>query len=270
MKSLLLGLHEDLHALREKLEHQCTVLSRQFTAVERLTNPCITLSNGSLKFLPPPHGDQLKAAEDTVIAYLDHRTADQKDATIESQSLIPVDPKLPLLVDLILQTCSQYLDQKPVHTFDWRDSALAQIIEATLGPIIDSGSSEPAWLQVSDSELASLGASIASLQAFEHPLMQSGTGNEGFLAGFLRDMALKQGGFKSFRSRLVLNKDEWRDLTKCLSAEVAETVLSLYKVIEKALKAALELNLPLQEKMRLVRLATDAISLSLHLTRDET
>ena len=48
MKSLLLGLHEDLHALREKLEHQCTVLSRQFTAVERLTNPCITLSNGSL------------------------------------------------------------------------------------------------------------------------------------------------------------------------------------------------------------------------------
>lgn len=83
-------------------------------------------------------------------------------------------------------------------------------------------------------------------------------------------MALKQGGFKSFRSRLVLNKDEWRDLTKCLSAEVAETVLSLYKVIEKALKAALALDLPLQEKMRLVRLATDAISLSLHLTRDKT
>lgn len=91
-----------------------------------------------------------------------------------------------------------------------------------------------------------------------------------FWQAFLRDMALKQGGFKSFRSRLVLNKDEWRDLTKCLSAEVAETVLSLYKVIEKALKAALALDLPLQEKMRLVRLATDAISLSLHLTRDKT
>lgn len=270
MKSLLLGLHKDLHALRQKLGHQCTVISRQLSAVERLTNPGMMLSDGSLKSLPPPYGTRLKAAEDAVITYLDQKRAGDTASATDGQPLMPTDPKLPLLISLISQTCSQYLSQSVARRIDWRTSALVPIMEDMLGPVMDCDITEPAWLQVSDSEIASLGSSIASLQTFEHPLARSGAGDEGFLASFLRDMALEQGGFKSFRSRLALNKDEWRDLTKCLNAEVAEVVLGLYGMVEEVLQSALLLDLSLPEKMRLVRMATDAISLSLHLTRDET
>ena len=269
MKSLLLGLRNDLSVLQEKLKHQCTVLSRQLVAVERLTNPGMVLSNGSLKPLPPPYGDQLKAAEDAVIAYLDQKRTGSKNASVEDQSLMPVDPKLPLLTNLISQTCSKYLCQRTAQIVDWRASALVPIMEGVLGPVSDSDISEPAWLQVSDGEMESLWSSIATLKTFEHPLARSGTDDEGFLASFLRDIALEQGGFRSFRSRLVLSKDEWKDLIKCLSAGVVETVLGLYKMVEATLEAALLLDLSLQEKMRLVRMATDATSLSLYLTRDE-
>lgn len=268
MKSLLLGLHKDLHTLRQKLEHQCTAISRQVIAVERLTNPGMMLLGGSLKSIPPPYGTRLKAAEDAVITYLDHKHTEDKTSSADDQPLMPSDPKLPLLINMTLQTCSQYLSQKAARIIDWRTSTLIPIMEDTLGPITDSNINEQAWVQVSDSEMTALRSDIAMLQSFEHPLARSGTEDEGFLARFMRDMALEQGGYKSFRSRLLLNKDEWRDLIKCLNAEVAELVLSLYGMVEETLQSALLLDLPLQEKMRLVRMASDAISLSLYLTRD--